>query len=408
MTRGSTSRAFRVSLAGIVVAVVAALAPAAAAAQEPYGDWNAKLPGFPSNAPDSNRANCAGGGDECIERTIGEMWRRFHQVVPSCDHNSIFSLTYLRVTEDVRTAMGHDFWPDDNWINRQDALFARSYFLAYDNFRAGRLEYVPESWRIAFGAGAGQEVQGIGNLLLSMNAHVNRDFPFIIYRTGIDYADGRTRKPDHDAYNARLRQLYKPMLAELARRFDPSIDDYDVPGVVVDDDTFYSLLTEWRENAWDYAVMLDQAKNDAERRAVAEEIENNANNWANLIYTGAQYLPGMSPDTRNEVCAESGGQLGDAYRRGTDVARAVGKTARLTKAGLRVKLACPDGMGPCVGKAHARGFFGAPFDVGAGDAGAISLRSARKAHGDSVRLKVRSKLGPGIAVTRRHKLDLKG
>jgi hypothetical protein len=390
------------------VSLPAALAPAAAPAQEPYDDWNAKLPGFPSNAPESPRANCAGGADQCVQRTIGEMWRRFHTVVPTCDHNSIFSLTYLRVTEDVRTAMGFGFWPDDNWINRQDALFARSYFLAYDNFRAGRLDLVPESWRIAFGAGANQEVQGIGNLLLSMNAHVNRDFPFIIYRTGIDYPDGRTRKPDHDAYNARLRELYKPMLAELAQRFDPSIDDYDVPGVVADDDTFYSLLTEWRESAWDYAVMLDQAKGDAERRAVAEEIENNANNWANLIYAGAQYLPGMSPDERNAVCAENGGQLGKEYRRGTDVAKAAGKKARLTRRGLGVKLSCPSGMGPCVGNVKGRGLSAAAFDIGAGQIQAVSLRTVRKVRGAKVRLKITSKLGYGVAVTRRPKLRVRG
>lgn len=423
MLWGSTSRRLRVALAGLAALLLAATVPGGAAAQEPYDDWNAQLPGFPSNTPDAPRANCAGGEDACIDRTLGEMWRRFHTVVPRCDHNAIFSLTYLRVTQDVREGIGIGFWPDRNWINRQDALFARTYFLSYENFLAGRLDLVPEAWRIAYGAGANQEVQGIGNLLLSMNAHINRDFPFVIYRSGVVRPDGTSRKPEHDAYNSRLRELYKPMLAELARRFDPTIDDYDVPGVVADDDTFFQILIQWREDAWDYAVQLANAANDAERREVAAEIEANAANWANLIYNGARYGPGQGPEQRNAVCAENGGQRPD-YRRGTDVAGAAGRVAKTTKAGLEVKLRCPNGMGPCVGNVKARRprleagglreLGKAPFFIEAGKAETVSIRLSDAARDElgrgggkrGVWLGIRSKLGPGDAVTKRPKLRL--
>ena len=224
-----------------------ALACAAPAAAAPYDDWNPDFIGFPSNSDVSARGKCAGGSDLCIDRTIGEMWRRFHTVQPVCGGNAIFSLTYLRVTEDVREGVGEEFWPDHWWINYQDSIFARVYFDTYDNWAAGRMDLVPESWRIAFDAGRDEDVQGLGNLLLSMNAHVNRDFPFILYHAGLVRPDGKSRKQEHDGFGTRLRALYKPMLTELAHRFDASIDDYDIPGIVADDDALYSLLTQWRE-----------------------------------------------------------------------------------------------------------------------------------------------------------------
>ena len=123
-------------LAGAVAAVALACAAPAAAA-EPYDDWNPDFIGFPSNSDVSARGKCAGGSDLCIDRTIGEMWRRFHTVQPECGGNAIFSLTYLRVTEDVREGVGEEFWPDHWWINYQDSIFARVYFDTYDNWAAG-------------------------------------------------------------------------------------------------------------------------------------------------------------------------------------------------------------------------------------------------------------------------------
>ncbi len=59
------------------------------------------------------------------------------------------------------------------------------------------------------------------------------------------------------------------MLKELAARFDPTIDDYDVPGTIADDDALFELLVQWRESAWQNAKKLAEAENDAERREVA-------------------------------------------------------------------------------------------------------------------------------------------
>ena len=405
MRRLRVQAALIAATAGVLLMI-----PAGASAQNPgpaYSDWNPRQIGFPSNAAASPRANCLRAEDRCIDRTLGEMYRRFHRVVPTCDDNNVFSLTYIRVTEAIRDAIDRGFYPDERWLNVQDAQFARTYFLAYDNYLAGRTALVPPAWRIAFDAGRDGSVKGIGNLLLSMNAHVNRDFPFILYHAGLVDSKGRSRKAAHDSGNVILRALYKPMLAELSRRFDASIDDYDVPGVATDDEALFSVLVDWREAAWRNAERLAAAKTDAERRQVAASIEDYAISQAELIYGGSAYGPGESTAARDARCAAHGGQRA-GYGRGSDAARFATKGARPAPGGaLRVPIRCPRGPGPCKGVARVEGAAGgARFSLRAGRRASVSipLRGADLAGGDRVRVRLRSLLGPGVSVTKRRGL----
>lgn len=396
-------------IAGLALSTACALLVAPAApAQDPgpaYSDWNPSQIGFPSNASASPRANCVHVSGHCIDRTIAEMYRRFNTVVPTCDDNDVFSLTYIRVTEDIRNAVDDGFYPDEGWLNRQDAMFARTYFLAYDNYLAGRTELVPPAWRIAFDAGRDGSVKGIGNLLLSMNAHVNRDFPFILYHVGLADPQGRSYKEQHDSYNARLRALYRPLIDELSYRFDDSIDDYDVPGTTADDDALFDVLVAWRETAWQNAKRLAEAGSDAERRQVAASIEDYAVGQAEMIYAGSAYGPGEGTEARDARCAANGGQ-DPGYRRGSDVAHFRSAAARARGGNLSVPVACPAGPGPCKGIATAGagpGSSHASFSLGAGERGHVMLDNPDP-DGRRVQLKLRSLLGPGDAVTHHRSL----
>jgi uncharacterized protein DUF5995 len=395
-----------------VAAFAAALAllPATASAQDPgpaYDDWNPGWIGFPSNAKRSARGECRSGSSRCINRTIGEMYRRFNTVVPVCDGNAIFSITYIRVTEDIRQAVSDDFYPDVAWLERQDATFARTYFLAYDNYLAGRIDLVPPAWRIAFDAGRDDTVKGIGNLLLSMNAHINRDFPFILYHSGLVDSDGTSRKPQHDSYNPRLRALYKPIIDELTSRFDPSVDDYDIPGTA-DDDALFQILVEWRETAWQNAQRLANASTDAERRQVAQSIEDYAVSQAEAIYAGSTYLPGETTEARDAQCAAHGGQ-DPRYERGSDIAHFGSSHAKRNAVGkLSAVLRCPNGPGPCNGTASVEGQGRErPFSVPAGERKTLRLGLISGA-GPRVRVKLHSLLGPGVDATRRRTLRVAG
>ncbi|MGI8726653.1 MAG: DUF5995 family protein, partial [Solirubrobacterales bacterium] len=271
------------------------------------------------------------------------------------------------------------------------------------------------SWRMAFGASERKEVEGIGNLLLSMNAHINRDFPFVVYHAGVTATDGSSTEPEHDTYTTRLRALYKPMLAELAERFDETIDDYDVPGLVADDEAFFQLLVQWRETTWQNAVRLAEAENDAERRQVARSIEAYANAQAQLIYAGSVYGPGEDASTREARCAANGGQR-ESWKRGAEVAEpSGGNLAGLDR--VRALIDCPEGVGPCRGTVKIRQprtmkLLGkAPYTVEPGELGKVKLEVRRW---DSLHRKrrrgfwvaTRSKLSPAYSLTDRVKAEL--
>ncbi|MDX6697300.1 MAG: hypothetical protein QOE65_697 [Solirubrobacteraceae bacterium] len=394
-----------------------ALGPAApAVAQDAaYSDWNSAYAGFPSNVARDATKDCTSGSRACIDRTVAEMYRRFHTVIPRCEHNAVFSLTYIRVTEDIRRGIDAGFYPELVWINHLDAIFARVYFAAYDNWAAGRRELVPPAWRIAFDTAHGREVEGIGNLLLSMNGHINRDFPFMLWHAGLTQPDGTSRKDEHDSGNARLRAMYKPMLAELAQRFDDSIDDYDAPGTDFDDEAIFSILVDWREAAWRNAERLAAAPTDADRRMVASDIEAQAEAEARFIQANTAYKPGAGPAARDARCARFGGQdpaWGQAGARPAlrgAVARAVSpgrRGLRVSPRGLvRVTLRCPPGGGACAGTVHlraARRRIGErAFELSAGARRTFALRVTAGARarlqtraGLRVRIAVRSLLDP--------------
>ena len=70
----------------------------------------------------------------------------------------------------------------------------------------------------------------MGNVFLGMDAHVNRDLPFVLEPIGLVKPDGTSRKADHDRVNDFLTAVNQYLLSEAARYLDPSLDDGDIPG----------------------------------------------------------------------------------------------------------------------------------------------------------------------------------
>lgn len=396
-TLSSRPRSPKAALAAIVVALAAASLPAPATGQSsPYVDWPALLPPFPAGGhrPSTER-DCRDGDRRCIDETIFEMKRRLNAVVPVCDHQAVFSLAYLRVTEDVRDAINSNLFDDPHWLGHEDKVFGRLYFDAYDAWVAGRRERTPVAWQLAFGAAEQREVSALGNFLMSMNAHINRDFPFMLAGIGIVTPDGRSRKPDHDAYNRRLAALYQPVLAEVAQRFDPTADDNELG--LIDDELAYFILQSWREGVWRNAERLVNSGSPAEREQVAQSIEQEAELIGEQLLAAYRYSDPAQARTRDAWCAVHGGQDPVAWRpaaatlvlrRGT-VAVGRDRTARL-------RLSCPRPSLGCSGKATIvagrRSLGSRSYELSAGQSRTLRLRLKR-------RLGARARSPGGLQVT---------
>lgn len=290
MTRDARRRRARRALA--LVAVLGSTLVAAPAAPAAVTHWIPNLPLLlpanpttPSGTLSPGFDVCASGASSCPDDVIDEMYSRWGPLDASCDHGAVFALTYLRTTEEFRRTVQGDpaFFSDVPWINHEDAIFADFYFRAYDNWQAGNTSAVPKAWQTAFQASASPNVTAAGDMLLGMNAHINRDLPYTLAAVGLVKQGGATRKPDHDLVNAFLENIADPLQVELAERYDPIFALTDAEPSPFDEEGVLLAVRLFRENAWRYAEQLMAATTDAQRALVSEAIETQSALYADLI-----------------------------------------------------------------------------------------------------------------------------
>src|SRR5215204_3963797 len=291
------------------LAVLAALtlvlaSPTVAVAEDaPFVGWSALLPALSLPYDLTSPDDCIAGRVQCVDRTVREMTRRFDDLAASCDHDAIFSLTYLRVTEEYRRTVDEPFFDDTPFVNHEDTIFARYYFSAFDAWDAGRIEEVPPAWRFAFKAAQARTVSASGDLLLGINAHVQRDLPLVLYEIGLVGPDGTSRKADHDRVNIILNRVADDVIAEIARRFDPAVDDTALP-MSLDITGLFQMIAAWREKAWRNAELLATAPTPAARELVVAAIENDAAAEAGTIAASTRYtLLSSGSGARDAYCA---------------------------------------------------------------------------------------------------------
>lgn len=242
---------------------------------------------------------CVSGADACIDDVVVRMEDRLDRLSTSCAHSSIFSLAYLRVTENVRDAVRTGYFADRAWLNRVDAVFAELYFDVTSKWESGQRTGLPGAWQIALKAEDDRAMSGLGNFMLAMNAHINRDFPHVLAAVGLTGPDG-SHKADHNRYNNRLDTLYGPVFAEEARRFDPTFDDIDAG--TVEETAAGLIMRGWREMVWRHAEALTLAKTAAQRKLVEQEIELYSVLQAKLI----RFVLVAQPAQRDAWCAVHG------------------------------------------------------------------------------------------------------
>jgi hypothetical protein len=293
----------RASVVSLLLATVLLLPAGAARADDPpYVAWTELLPGLTTEFVPSSENDCTAGRRRCVDAVIREMRRRFDPLADSCDHDSIFALAYLRTTEEYRrTTDDSAFFEDTAFVNHEAAVFAGYYFRAYDAWHAGGPETVPPAWAIAFKAAAEHAVSASGNLSLGISAHIQRDLPFVLAGIGLVKPDGSSRKTDHDRVNEFLNRVTDDLYAEIARRFDPTIDDGELPGEA-DNTAAFQVIPAWRETAWRNAERLVTAETPEARAHVAESIEAYAASQAEAIRQVTAYGPLQTSAARDAYC----------------------------------------------------------------------------------------------------------
>jgi hypothetical protein len=290
----------RALFASLLASFAIAAAPSAASADllglnNPVTDWSSLLPSLSPQYTPNDPNICNSGKPKCLDALSKEMTKRYQPLSDSCSHNVMFALLYLRVTDHVADAVWTPGrFTDPYFMTHYAAVFANLYFKGYDAW-ARTDPTAPVAWQIALDAAKGKQVTALGNLLLGMNAHINRDLPFVLWQIGLVKPDGTSRKPDHDKVNEFLNRV--DLFGEANRRFDSSIDPNQAPGAI------HSIIV-MREQAWRNAERLRAAENDPVAFAmVKESIEQSAYAAALAIKASGTYGLGQSTATRDAYCA---------------------------------------------------------------------------------------------------------
>ena len=291
-------------VAALVTALAASGPSASASTADPNVAWSSYLAGWTDEYVPTSSNDCVAGRDNCLKATLKELARIADDTAKSCSHDAIFARAYVRMTQTYgwsRDIPG--YYQDVPFANHQDAVFAKKYTDAYYAYQSGDRASVPKAWLIAFDASRDKRVSGSGSLLLSMNAHINRDLPYVIASVGLVAPDGSSRKPDFDAVEKWLYTATEPLLAEIAARFDSTADDGGDP-YGLSNLTLFQLVSGWREGAWRNAEMLVSAPTPEARAAVAASIEAGAADAAQAILASQSYTPPLtSSGSRDAWCA---------------------------------------------------------------------------------------------------------
>jgi hypothetical protein len=255
------------------VLLVAVLGGSVALAAEPQVEWPAALPGVPTarNPQPANLPGCKQIRIACIDAGLARLKQL--QASLGCDHRDVFATTYVVMTQTTRKALvTHKpvAFRYPKWIIAIDVLFHEYYFQAVRDRDAGRT--VPGAWRIAFDVAAQGDANATKDLLLGVNAHVQRDLPFVLATLGLHTQSGKSRKRDWDAFNKVLDGAYAPIVDTISARFDPSLR-YTNPNTVIDGAAAGQLFRLWRERAFRRAEALLNTRSQAGRLAIRRAIE---------------------------------------------------------------------------------------------------------------------------------------
>jgi hypothetical protein len=294
---------FRVFVIACAVAFGGLAATAGGSGHPANVNWPSYLPAMPSPAEIQPRGvpNCRSASVRCVDVEIRRMRRLQREL--GCDHRAVFATTYLELTKQLREDLSRRGLKrqliDPKYLYVEDALFANIYFNSVKADKRGRP--VPEAWRIAFETARTGQVNGAQDMLLGINAHVQNDMPYVLAALGLRTGGGDSRKPDHDRINDVLDRAYDRVVKAITDRYDPFVATTNAPWSPGDDVFGLEMVKGWRERVWRNAERLLNARSEEERRAVSDDIQANAADWARGI--AAFQTPG-DRERRDAYCRE--------------------------------------------------------------------------------------------------------
>lgn len=203
----------------------------------------------------------------------------------SDDPAAIFVEAYRTMTANMLTAVQRSAFADGAWVERLLTGFAEYYFEAVDGYERRTDTPCPPAWEVAMDARRRDDLHPMQHLFLGVNAHINRDLPFVLVDVLDDWAvmdqqARRLRHADHLGVNDVIGRTIDAVQDEVIASRSPGMGVLDRIFGPLDEWAFSRLIASWRDDVWDVAVALldaDPSNTAGLRRTVEERALHKAN-----------------------------------------------------------------------------------------------------------------------------------
>jgi hypothetical protein len=214
--------------------------------------------------------------DDVVTR-LAALERRY---LAARDRRAVFATVYGLMSREMKRRIEEGAFRDCDWVARYTIAFANLYRDALDGYERG--DRVPKSWAVAFETAKQQSELVSQDLLLGINAHVNHDLALALHHVSIE-PDRAARHEDHTRVNELLRRLTDVVADRVSELYARGLASVDACAGTLDEEVTNFSFAVARENAWEAAVALTNARGEIERGVVRRLLDLRSASMARLI-----------------------------------------------------------------------------------------------------------------------------
>lgn len=209
------------------------------------------------------------------------------------DRRAIFLACYVRMTEQMFTAVAAGRFHDPGWVSELIHNFAAYYFSALTAFEADdpRLARV---WRVAFERACAPTTPVVVSLLLGVNAHINYDLVQVLAdMLGPSWSDlaprvRGDRYADYCTVNAVIAATVDRVQDEVVEPYARLMQLLDVTAGPLDEWCTARLLSGWRADVWAQALAIVEAPDLPTSQALRRQADDLALARVRLMLEGGE------------------------------------------------------------------------------------------------------------------------
>lgn len=209
---------------------------------------------------------------------IQRMQALIQQWEAAADRRSVFLSCYMLMTSNMLAAIDAGEFDDAGWVHTLLHRFADYYFDALTRYEQNSLA-TPAVWRVTFEAARRPQTHVLQNLLLGVNAHINYDLVLTLVDmlerewAGLSPEQRQRRYADHCHVNQVIGQTVDCVQDTIVERLAPALDIVDKLLGPLDEWMASRLISHWRDQVWQHAVLLMETPQPAERERLRRQVE---------------------------------------------------------------------------------------------------------------------------------------